>query len=245
MVTEDVFVKTFRVLVITVLFFMVIEIFFTDIYATIFQPAMYYANTRGIEELSTDSSGLFRNSLGYGDRFTFGFLSTHRISSIFLEQVSLANFAMVLAIFLCVMWPKLKNFDRTLIGLTIPFMILSNSSRTASFVCLLLLAGYFIFPRLPRYSHVMWVPFILLASALLFYDPEFQTRGISDDMEGRIGLTMSYLSRLNEAYFTGGSVAEINRTGDTGYTYLIYTQTIVGTIAFWLYMTFSLPPVNP
>ncbi len=243
-VTEKGFVTSVRIVVIAVLAVMLIELFATDLYAALFQPALYYAGTRGIEELSTDSSGLFRNALGYENRFSFGLFGSHRTSSVFLEQVSLANFAMVLAIILCVMWGRLKNFDRFLWGMTVPLIILSNSSRTGSIICLTLLAGYFIFPRLPRYSHLFWIPVILLLSAIFFYDPQFDRQMMGDDLRGRIGLTMHYLSTLDTAYFTGGNISEINRTGDTGYTYLVYTQTILGAIAFWMFLSFCLPPSN-
>lgn len=244
-VSEKGLIQAFRFIVITVLIFMFVEIYFTELYAALFQPASYYALTRGIEELSTDSSGLFRNSLGYENRFSFGIFGSHRTSSVFLEQVSLANFAMVLSILLCVLWKNLKNFDKILFGITVPLIILSNSSRTGSIICLMILAGYFIFPRLPRFSHLFWIPAILIASAIFFYDPQFDRQMMTDDLKGRIGLTMHYLGTLDTAYFTGGNVSQINRTGDMGYTYLIYTQTIIGALAFWLFVSFCLPPSSP
>ncbi len=234
----------FRAVTIIILAFMVIENFWTSLYVNIFEPAKYYAGTRGIEELAADDSGLFRNALGYADRFSFN-ISSHRLSSIFLEQVSLANFAMVLCIFTCTFWPRLKRWDRVLFFIMIPLMIATNSSRTASLVCALCLMGYFVFPLLPRYSNVLYMPFILLLSALLFYDPGFSPERMTDNMPGRIGNTLYFLENMGPGLFMGGPLDAIYRTMDSGYAYVLLTQTIFGLIAFWLFTSLIVPPADP
>lgn len=243
-VREESVIRTFRFTAMVVLGFMVIENYLTDLYVSLFEPAQYYANTRGIEELETDESGLFRNSLGYTGRFSFGFLSSHRLSSVFLEQVSLANFAMVLAIFSATFWQRIGRWDRVLFFATTLLIILTNNSRTASMVCVLILIGYYIWPLLPRYTHMLYMPFILLVSAVLFYDPHASIALTADDLRGRIGHTVFQLAHLGGSLFTGGSLDKIFRTMDSGYAYLIMTQTIFGMIAFWLFVSLIVKPVD-
>lgn len=236
--------STFRFITLTVLFFMVIENFLTDIYVALFEPAQYYRVTRNVPKLVIDETGLFRNALGYAGRFSFG-LSDHRLSSIFLEQVSLANFAMVLGIFTVVFWPDMRRGDRVLFFLAVVLMLMTNDSRTGTLVCLLLWVGYFLFPRLPRYTHVAYMPLLLIMCAILFYDPALEAELTDDTVQGRVGYTMRKLATLGPQVFTGGTVAEINMMMDTGYSYFIISQTIFGLLAFWLFVSFVLPPTSP
>lgn len=232
---------SFRFLAAAILLFIVIEACMTEFYVMLFEPAEYYANTRGIQKLEDDKTGLFRNSLGYAGRFSFGIFETHRLSSVFLEQVSLANFAVILAIFLATFWGRLSWADRVLYAVTILMIILTNNSRTASVLCAMIAAGYFIFPYLPRYTHMLYMPAALLCAWLFFYDPEMGVRLESDDLTGRIGHTMANLSTMKDAYYTGGTIDEIYRMFDSGFTYLIMTQTVFGLLAFWLFTGLAVP----
>lgn len=243
-ISEENVIRTFRFMTAVVFVFLFVENYLTDLYVSLFEPAKYYASTRGIEELDSDDSGLFRNSLGYAGRFSFGFLSSHRLSSVFLEQVSLANFAMVLAIYTSSFWNKIKRWDRVLVFTTTLLIILTNSSRTASMVCMLILVGHFIFPLLPRYTHMLYMPFILLAAAVLFYDPNMNMYTLEDNLAGRVGHTMFQLAHLGASMFTGGSLEKIFRTMDSGYAYVMMTQTIFGLTALWIFCSTIVPPIN-
>lgn len=239
-ITEKSLILSFRILSIVVLAVMVIENFATDLYAAIFKPSVYYLNTRGIEEFEIDDSGLFRASLGYAERFSFG-LTPHRLSSVFLEQVSLGNFAMILSIFLLSFWKKLKNLDRTLLFTTVLLIVLATSSRAASIICLAFLIGYFVYPRLPRMTVFLYMPLILLVGAILFYDPKLTTATMSDDLPGRVGNTMYFLSQMDISFLTGGGLADIASTGDSGYGYLIFTTGLLGLLCLWLFTCLSIP----
>lgn len=242
--TERNVIKTFSVIATLVLVFLFVENYLTDIYVSIFEPSNYYANTRGVEELSVDDSGLFRNSLGYTGRWSFGFLSDHRLSSIFLEQVSMANFCMVLAVFTATFWPNLKRSERILFFATTLLILLTNSTRTGTFVCLLIFAGYFIFPRLPRYTHIVYMPLLLLVGFIFFYDPTLPPKLLNDDLVGRVGYSIRSLASLDTKFFTGAGMKEAISMWDAGYSYVILSQTIFGMIALWLFVTFIVPPID-
>ncbi len=238
-------INIFRALGIVTAIFMAVEIFSTDFYAYLFEPAKYFVNTRAIEVFEADSSGLFRNALGYENRFSYGFLSTHRVSSVFLEQVSLGNFAMVLSIFVICFWKDLKRVDRGFFLFLIPFIILTTSGRASSVICLVILAGAFVFPYLPKRGNIFVIPAILLLSFIFFYNPYFTAHPAVDNIQGRIGLTMHHLANIDTAYFTGGRLEDLNGIFDCGYVYVIFTQTIFGLIALWLFSALSIPPDRP
>lgn len=227
-------IKTFRILTGIVLIFILIEIFNPDFYVSLFNPASYYLNTRGIAPLG--ESGFFRNTITSDTRFSFNFLAENRTSSIFLEQVSLANFATILMIFITVFWKSLTRLEVVLFVGSILLFILTNDSRTGSALIALLWLGYFLFPILPKNSHYLIIPAIFLMLAF-FYDPTI-TSLQSDDLKGRLGLTAFKLSDLDFMTAFAGKIDWINTTADSGYVYLIYATTILGLFIYWLYVSY-------
>jgi len=218
---------------------MLIEGFAVGLYVWLFQPADYFANTRGIEKLSVDDTGLFRNSLGFAGRFSFGLFGNRRLSSVFLEQVSLANFAMVLCIFTVTFWQNMKKGDRWLFAFAIVFMIVCNSSRTGSLLCILMALGYKVFPKLPRWIYGAVIPGLLFVSAVLFYRPGEMS--FSDTMSGRMGNTLALLAHMDLGDFVTGDLVKIAHTGDSGYAYLVLGTTLVGLLYYWIFIWVLLP----
>lgn len=230
--------KAFRLITLVTVAVLLIEGFSVPLYVWLFQPADYFANTRGIEKFSLDDSGLFRNSLGFAGRFSYGLFGQRRLSSIFLEQVSLANFAMVLTIFAVTWWQRMGRGDRILFSVAVVLMILSNSSRTGTALCLLCALGYWAFPKLPKSLYGAAMPALLVIAALLFYRPE---QGFTDTLSGRIGHTVGLLARMDLSDLVTGDVANIARTGDSGYAYLVYATTVMGLVYFWIFTWVLLP----
>lgn len=242
---EKSLIKAMRYLTALLVAVMFVEGWFTSIYVSVFKPAMYYANTRGIQELSTDSSGLFRNSLGFAGRFSFGVFGTHRLSSLLLEQVSLANFSMVLGLFTLSFWEKLRKSDRLLFVGAVLFIILTNNTRTGSIVNFIFLIGYFVFPMLPRRTPLIYAPALIALCFIFFYDPFFHQSMAGDNLQGRIGLTIYKLSELSLQSFFTGQLFYVNSVLDSGYLYLIYSQTGLGFLAFWIYTSSIVPAIDP
>lgn len=233
---------SFRFITAAILSFLLIEGFLTELYVWLFEPANYYTNTRGLTQSEHDKSGLFQNAQMFKGRFSFGVFETHRLSSLFLEQVSLANFSIILAVLLCAFWDGMKKWDRALYLVTIILILLTNNSRTATVISAMLLAGYFIFPLLPRYTHMLCMPLVLILAAIFFHDPAIGTDKLTgDNLQGRIGFTMAHMATMGSSYFTGGTLNEIYKTFDSGFTYLIMTQTVFGLIAFWLFTGLAVP----
>ncbi|WP_297813170.1 hypothetical protein [uncultured Methylophaga sp.] len=225
---------TFKILMAAVLSVAAIEIFATEAYVWLFEPEQYFFKTRGIEPFEYSDSGLFRNSLGYSSRFSFNFLSSHRISSLFLEQVSLANFAMVTLIFLMGFSQQMGKKAVLFFLLGSVFLILTNDTRTGALFALAMIPCFYLSPLFPRWFAVTFIPVLLLLSTVLFYDPS-QT-SLSDSFAGRIGFTLYLLSEADLPTLLTGNLAGIHSVADSGYSYLIYATSLFGLILFWLYV---------
>ena len=53
------------------------------------------------------------------------------------------------------------------------------------------------------------------------------------------------LSELNFQEMVLGNIEKINLTADSGYAYVIFTQTILGLAAIWAMVSFSVPQYSP
>lgn len=214
--------------------FLVIEVFNLDLYAWILKPGLYFENTRGLKQASYNDTGLFANALGFKGRLSFGVID-HRASSLFLEQVSLSNFAGVAIMYLLYFWGQMGRLARTLIAVMIPAILLTTASRTMlifSGVCFL---GFFLFPRIPKGWSLLVMPLILLAGLMLLtLNPEAQ----GDNIAGRVVLTMRHLMETDIFSMLGFNAKVAIEFADSGYVYIIYASTILGLPLFWLFVTF-------
>lgn len=249
LVSEKILVKVFLALSAIILFFLLMEAYATNIYAMIFNPASYYASTRGMDNPDFNDSGLFVSALSFGGRFSLGIFDvSHRLSSIFIEQVSLGNFAIVLAIFTSLFWDSMRRPGRILSVLTILLILPMNNSRTALALCCVVLAGHFIFPRLPRYTHLLYFPVALLLVLSVFDAPECIVNGVptlsSDDLVGRLGFASCTLKKMEIGSLVGMESELSRRFWDSGYVYFINAQSLAGMIVFWLYCSLLIRPAS-
>jgi hypothetical protein len=211
---------------------LMIEIFLLDLYGELFYPMSYFENTRGLEQVAFDGSKLFQNVLRIPGRFSFGIID-HRAASIFLEQVSLANFCGVLLIFLTCFWAELGRGERLLFIATIALILLTNDSRTMvmfSFVCII---GYFVFPRIPTGWTLLYMPLVLaLGFLVLILRPEAS----GDTLDGRVVLTVKHIMEIDLFAILGLEAAKAAQFADSGYVYAVYAGTIFGLLLFWLFV---------
>lgn len=231
---RDTVTAIFRIACIVVLVVLLIEIYETKIYENFFYPASYFKNTRGLEQISFDGSKLFQNAQKIEGRFSFG-ISDHRTSSIFMEQVSLANFSGVLIIYLMAIYSEIRKFDRLLLLFTIVAIITTNDSRTMLLFSGICFIGYFIFPKLNTKLTVLIVPAILLAGILVFLVVPGAT---GDTITGRVVLTIKKLEQVDFNAMMGLNVSIIGELADSGYAYVINAGTIFGLLALWLFVSF-------
>ncbi len=222
----------FRIACFMVLLFLICEVVSTPFYVSLFHPGEYFENTRGIKQASFNSTGLFANALGFQGRFSFGLID-HRSSSIFLEQVSLANFCGVIVIYLLSFWPKLGKSEKMLFISTVLLILLTNDTRTMLIFSCVCVAGYFLFPKIPKAFNLILMPLIILIG---FFVHVMKPDEVGDNFTGRIGVTITKMLELDVPSMLGLSISRIGEFADSGYVYLIYSSTIFGLIVFWLFV---------
>ncbi len=234
---EDTFVTIIVVATAIVFAVLMLEIVSTAQYVNLFEPGLYYQNTRGMEIQQYNDTGLFGGSLGFNSRFTFGLLD-HRSSSLFLEQVSLANYSALLSIILISLWQRLSWPVRIGLMSVMMLIVLTNSTRTGSAILLSAPIGYFLYPRLPRFLTLFVAP-VALAFGLLVIAQTGFVKG--DDLAGRMTVTIQALANMDLSALFGLQLALSENMLDSGFGYVIISSSVIGLLALWIYIAEVLP----
>jgi len=230
-------VSLFLKLHIIILIFAVLEVSNPDLFSNIFDVRSYYINSRNYasDDFWNSDSSLFISATRPGERF-FSFIDIHRVSSIFLEPVSLGNYVCIIVILLISFWPVISPSMRGwLIGSTV-FLLIACDGRFATVTSLLMLAMLPIASKLPSRSAVFYLPGVVILGAIgtHFFHPDPSL----DDFGGRVAKTMALARNLNFSDVIGMAEWErISRNLDSGLTYLIVTQTLLGACMVWLFTT--------
>lgn len=223
-----------------VLAVLLLEIVSTTTYVRLFEPASYYQNTRGSEIKEWDDSGLFQNARAFAGRFSFGLID-HRAASLFLEQVSLANFAGIMSIYLVTMWQRLTWWERLGHLGVVTLALVANSTRTSTVIAMASIGGYFIYPLLPRYLNAFIAPAILVGGFLLI---GYTGMVEEDTLIGRVSITVGILREMDLSVLFGMEAARARTWLDSGYAYVIGSASVVGAIALCCYFCFIVPQVD-
>jgi hypothetical protein len=224
-----------------VLAILAVEAFALESYVAWFQPAQYYEATRGLKDPSYNDTGLFANALSFEDRFSFGVLG-HRASSLFLEQVSLANYGAVLLVLLVAFWKRMPPAARLLQIVTVAAILLTTDSRIGLILAFAAAGGYFLFPRLPGYANIAIAPLLLLLALTVRTGPDAR---LEDDVVGRLTLTMRTMSELDLPALLGLRAFEAGEFADSGYTYVLYSSTVIGLLLLWAFVSLFIPQAHP
>jgi putative polymerase len=224
----------FKICCIVVLAVLVCEIVSVQAYVALFHPAEYFENTRGVPRATYSDLGLFRGALGFPSRFSFGIID-HRSSSIFLEQVSLANFCGVIVIYLVSFSSRLKLFDRLLFIFTVVLILTTNDTRTMLIFSVVCLGGYFVYPWIPKICDFLMMPMTVVMGFVIH---AFRPDAHDDDFVGRISGTVRNIIAMDIPATLGLELEKATTFVDSGYVYITYGATIFGLILFWLFVSF-------
>lgn len=231
--SKQVYHRLVYTIAIIVLSILIIEITYVEAYVSLFSPARYYEATRGIEIKGFNDTGLFGNALSFEGRFNFGFFNTHRTSSIFLEQVSFANFLSVLAIYTATFWRELSANRKTIYLTLIILGLLTNNSRTSSTVAVICFLLYNLYAFLPSaITLIRRACFITTFSvaSIVAMNNDFIYSG--DNFEGRLSLGMGRFYDLDALDYLGFGWNKIDSLWDSGFGYLIASSTIFAAFGF-------------
>ncbi|MFK0332575.1 hypothetical protein ACIQUB_15710 [Rhizobium sp. NPDC090275] len=224
----------FKICCVTVLAVLVCEIISTPAYVALVHPAEYFQNTRGVPPATYSDAGLFRGALGFEGRFSFGLID-HRSSSIFLEQVSLANFCGVMVIYLVSFANRITLFDRLIFITTIVLILVTNDTRTMLIFAIVSAAGYVIYPFIPKIFNFLMMPGIVMVGFIIH---AFKPNAHDDDFVGRISGTIRNIIAMDLPATMGLELDKATTFVDSGYVYITYGATVFGLILFWLFVSF-------
>lgn len=224
---------------------MLFEAVAPQLFADLVKPWDYYVHTRllaGLKDRESwhPESGLYISAFRPGGRILFESLGIHRLSSVFLEPVSLGNWCIIVTIFA-------TAFRRLLSTRALVFLVISNIlliigsdgrlALTASVIIVLLSA---VAHQLPKYIYLVYLPAAVLVTiglATVFdFDPT------ADDFPGRIAHTAEILKAMDLVSILGLDLARLKGTADSGIGYLILTQSIVGVVVLWVAICLLQPP---
>jgi putative polymerase len=228
-----------------VLFFAVLEYFFSEFYLNIFRITQYYVARGTLLEHDPSlqyAKGLMVSGVRPPEqgRGLLSFLGEHRVSSLFLEPISLGNFGSIV-VFWGIARSKMEGQLRVWsISVGIALIILSDTRFSAYFLSV----GILILIMNPRVTTPIIIisPFIIIF-ALFVYALQF-SMAIADharDVPIIGGLSMQerllYSGRVLhyfDIYHWLGITVSRAQTFDAGYAYVISNMGITGLAVFWL-----------
>lgn len=229
-------VRLFLFIQCVVLLVLLVELLFVNEYSSVFDVLSYYINTRGYTDQAfwNKASDLFVSATRPEERYLFSFLNMHRGSSVFLEPVSLGNYSILASIFTLTFWRDLSLWARSFFITSTLIILIGSDGRLAAITCIMLVLGYFIFPRLPRYSNVLYLPGALMLSAIIVTLFGLQNSG--DNLPGRLAGSIDFLANLDMMTLLGAGVNQAPDSADSGISYFLITQSIFGLAAVWLFI---------
>jgi putative polymerase len=224
--------RVFVTVQIVTVVFLILEAVNVDVYSNLFKIQDYYINTRGYtaEDFWNKDSNLYVSAIRPDGSF-LSIVDLHRLSSIFLEPVSLGNYCMVVLAFLCACWRELGRPALWFLAVTTAMAMVGCDGRLAMASVLPMVLCCSLAPRMPRHGALIYIPGVVALGFILVSFGHYEPGG--DDFPGRIAHTVFLLSNYGLSEYLGLSDEFMSKAVDSGIAYLITTQSIFVVIALW------------
>lgn len=224
-----------------VLAVMLFEAVSPEVFGRVFNVMGYYINTRGFQAESfwNGDSDLFVSATRPGERFLFASLGIHRLSSVFLEPVSLGNYCVLSAMIVAVLWERLTVAQRLFFCITDAMILVGCDGRFATVSIAVLIALRVVAPTLPRYSHWLYLPGVLGLAGL--WVSVFAISPLGDDFPSRTAGSIAVLSHITPAGLLGFMGPASYGVMDSGIAYLLYSQSLCGVALIWSAVALFMP----
>jgi len=214
-------------------------------YGGFFSVLDYYVKTRGYDEAAFWAGGdLFLSSERPGGRMLLDGFGFHRGSSLFLEPVSLGNWAIVGTIFTAALWHDLSRRARLFMAASTLILLIVCDGRLALSVialfCLYLPLARFIPDRLS----VLYIPLLLCALTLGAWLGFFTHA--ADNFAGRLSVGLQGLQSMDIDQLLGVAGQRV-RMDDAGWADFVQAQSLIVSIALWMLLgltSFGTQPDN-
>ncbi len=209
------------------------EAFLTQGYLSLFNLRDFYIAKGLIDsEVQNTALDVFGSGERPGGRFLLDLPGVHRISSVFLEPVSLGFYAMISGIYFLAAKDGISR-KTFFIGLGLSFFLIwLSDARMALGTLVITLALRPVFARLDHRLSILVFPLLLLlAYAVDIFHLMDQT---GEGMGARFHSTMDLLAGLNFEILLGSAKFEHGFVMDSGLGDILNDQGLLGLLLFWL-----------
>lgn len=215
-----------------ILGFAIWEAVSVESFVRVFSVAEYFEHTRGqdIDDWSVDI-GLYLSAIRPEDRFLFNGLPVHRLSSVFLEPVSLGNYVVIATIWLAGFWKQIPTRMRAPAVIATLLLLVGSDSRMATVSCAMILLALPFRRLISNSAPVLMAPLVLGGMFFLVWALDLETG--MDNFEGRLAHAVSIFHQMELQDYAGVSLEHLARANDAGFAYLVMTQTLVGAAILW------------
>lgn len=220
------------------------EAVFTSAYADLFDVRQYYIATRDFTATAfwDTTSDLFVSATRPDVRF-FNFVDLHRISSVFLEPVSLGNYVIIITTFLCANFNRFSlRYCAFLIAGT-AIALIGCDGRLAATCSAIIVLVTLVAPKLPPKTPLIYLPAIVIGTFL--FSSVAHPDALADNFSGRVAYCAHLLGSYEIVDWLGLSDHFVGPAADSGIAYVIATQSVVGLALFWVLLNFEADERRP
>ena len=203
-------------------------------FGAFFRVQDYYVNTRGFKAEDFWAGGdLFVSSERAHGRMLLDGFGFHRGSSLFLEPVSLGNWAVVTAIFTGAMWGALGRLARTFMIASVAALLVICDGRLALTVILLFCLWLPLCRFIPDRLAAFYLPGLLVL--LMLGGMLGLLGGPGDNFAGRLTFGMQALGDMKLDRMLGVAENPI-MLDDAGWADFVQSQSLVVALGLWLFL---------
>lgn len=209
------------------------EAFWPHSYLSVFNIREFYVAKGVMEEGRLITAiDVFASGVRPGGRFLLDIPGIHRISSVFLEPVSLGFYALISGVYMISVRDSISR-KAYIAGLTMSLILIwLSDARMALGVLLVTLALRPLYERLDHRLSVLIFPLLLMLAYILEIGQFLPQTG--EGIGARFHSTMNGLGDTTLEIFLGVSAYETSFIADSALGYLLNDQGFLGVLLFWL-----------
>ncbi|HEX7802841.1 MAG TPA: polysaccharide biosynthesis protein GumE [Pseudoxanthomonas sp.] len=218
----------------------VFEMAFPNLYGDLVDPRSYFVNTRGNSEddFWNEASKLYVSATRPGERNWLGGFELPRVSSIFVEPVTMGNFIIFFCAVAITFWRSLRVPGVVFSLALILFLLIASDGRLASATCLLMLILAPLLRRVDQSLAAFLFIGVLLAGWLAVW--ALGVTAYEDTMMGRVFVSVDAIGAMSPREWFGMDLAAPYRYSDSGIAYFIAGQSILVVLVFLIAYSFLL-----
>ena len=218
----------------------IFEMAFPDLYGDLVDPRSYFVNTRGNSEddFWNEASKLYVSATRPGERNWLGGFELPRVSSIFVEPVTMGNFIIFFCAIAVTFWRSLRTVGVVFSLALILFLLIASDGRLASATCLLMLILAPLLRRVDQTLAAFLFIGVLLAGWLAVW--ALGVGAYDDTLLGRVFVSVDAINRMSPREWFGMDLAAPYRYSDSGIAYFIAGQSILVVLVFLIAYSFML-----